>query len=110
MKGFRPGKEPAHLKKRRALARLGTDATWLQKQTVEVVVGRSPREVRKLVRRWTLGVLAGAVALAVLGAFLYRWSVVAGVVVHVLTIGLLVLGYRLWRQGPRLVEMAESYR
>ncbi|HZD05980.1 MAG TPA: hypothetical protein VE173_13800 [Longimicrobiales bacterium] len=110
MKGFRPGREPAHLKKRRALARLGKDATWLQKQTVEAVVGRSPREVRKMVRRWTVGVLTGALVLGGSGAFLYRWSAVAGVVVHVLTLALLVLGYRLWKQGPRLEEMARGFR
>ena len=58
IKGFRPGKEPGHLKKQRAMARLGSDASWVQKQTVEAV--------------------------------------------------LLVLAYRLWKQGSGLVEMAES--
>jgi len=31
-KGFRPGKEPAHLKKQRSRAQLPKDATWAQKQ------------------------------------------------------------------------------
>ena len=107
-KGFRPGKEPAHLKKQRAKARLGSDATWLQKQTVDAIAGRSPGEVRTMVRRWSLVLIAGAVVLALLGVFLYAWSLVAGVVVHVLTVALLVLGYRLRKQGQGLVEMAES--
>lgn len=109
MKGFRPGKEPPELKKRRAKARLPADASWLQKQTVEAIAGRSPEEVGKLVRTWTVGLLVGAVLLGVLGIFLYSWSAVAGVAVHVLTVALLVLGYRLRKQGPGLVEMAESF-
>lgn len=109
MKGFRPGKEPPELKRRRAKARLPADASWIQEQTVEAVAGRSPAEVRRMVRRWLVGLLVGAVVLAVGGALLYSWSVVAGVVVHVLTAALLVLAYRLWRQGPGLVEMAESF-
>ncbi len=108
IKGFRPGKAPGHLKKQRAKARLGSDATWLQKQTVEAIAGRSPQEVQAMVRRSSVGLLAGAVLLALLGVFLYAWSLVAGVVVHVLTVVLLVLTYRLWKQGRGLVEMAES--
>ncbi len=108
MKGFRPGKEPAHLKKQMAKARLGSDASWLQKQTVEAVAGRSPEAVRTMVRKWRVGVFAGAVLLAVLGVFLYGWSLTAGVVVHVLTVGLLFLAYRLGRQGQRLAELAQS--
>ncbi len=108
IKGFRPGREPVYLKKQRAKARLGSDANWLQKQTVEAITGRNPREVQTMVRRWGLGLVAGAVLLAPLGVFLYTWTLVAGVVVHVVTVALLVLAYRLRKQGPGLVEMAES--
>ena len=108
MKGFRPGKEPAHLKKQMAKARLGSDASWLQKQTVEAVAGRSPQDVRTMVRKWRVGLVAGAVLLAVLGVFLYTWSVTAGVVVHVLTVGLFFLAYRLKKQGQGLADLAES--
>jgi hypothetical protein len=107
-KGFRPGKEPAHLKKQRAKARLGSDASWIQKQTVEAITGRSPREVEAMVRRWSLVLVAGAGLLALLGVFLYTWSLVAGVVVHVVTVALFVIAYRLRKQGPGLVELAES--
>jgi hypothetical protein len=108
VKGFRPGKVPPHVKRQQAKARLGSDASWAQKKTVDAVAGRSPDEVRATIRRWTVGLLVAAVALALLGGFLYRWSVVAGVVVHVVTVALLVLVFRLRRQGHRLVEMAES--
>jgi len=107
-KGFRPGKEPAHLKKQMAKARLGSDATWAQKQTVEALAGRSPQDVRKMLRKWSLGLVVSTVLLAVLGVFLYRWSVAAGVVVHVLTAVLLFLAYRLRKKGGGLAELAES--
>ena len=108
IKGFRPGKEPARLKKQMAKARLGDDASWLQKQTVDAVVGRSPQEVRTMVRKWKWGLVAAAVLLAVLGVFLYAWSLAAGVVVHVLTVGLLFLAYRVGKQGQALAELAQS--
>lgn len=108
VKGFRPGKEPAHLKKKRAKARLGPDASWAQKQTVEAVAGRSPEEVRRMVRRWSLGLVIGGLILVVLGAALYGWSVPAGVAVHVVSLALLLLGYRVRKQGAALVEMADS--
>jgi len=110
VKGFRPGKEPAHLKKQRAKAQLGKDATWRQKQTVEAVAGRTPQQVQTMVRRWVLSLVAGAALLALLGAFLYGWSLVAGVAVHVVAAVLLFLAYRLRKQGPGLVEMAQSLR
>ena len=107
-RGFRPGKEPVHLKKQRAKVQLGSDASWLQKQTVGAVAGRSPGEVRAMVRRGSLGLIAGAVLLALLGIFLLAWTVLAGVVVLVLSVVLLFLAYRLRKQGSGLVDMAES--
>jgi hypothetical protein len=110
IKGFRPGKAPAHLKKQQAKAQLPKDATWAQKQTVEAVAGRSPQEVQAMVRKWTVSALVVAVLLAVAGAFLYRWSVVAGAVVHVLAAGVAFVAFRLRRHGEGLVEMAKSLR
>ena len=107
-KGFRPGKEPAHLKKQRAKAQLGSDASWAQKRTVEAIAGRSPQEVRKMVRRWSLALGAGALLIAVVGAFLYAWATVAGIVAHVISAVLLFLAYRLRKQGAGLVDVAES--
>lgn len=107
-KGFRPGKEPAHLKKQRAKAHLGKDASWAQKQTIEALAGRDPREVRRMVQMWSGGLIALGLLLAVVGVFLYGWAVPAGVAVHVLSAVLLFLGVRLRRQGAGLVEMAKS--
>ena len=78
-RGFRPGKEPVHLKKQRAKVRLGSDASWLQQQTVEAVAGRSPGELRAMVRRASLGLIAGAVVLALVGIFLLARTLVGGV-------------------------------
>jgi hypothetical protein len=110
VKGFRPGKEPAHLKKQRAKAQLPRDASWAQRQAVEAVAGRSPQEVQAMVRKWMGGALVLAVLVTVAGAFLYAWSVVAGVVVHVLALGLFFLVFRLRKHGQGLVEMARSLR
>ena len=110
IKGFRPGREPAHLKKQRAKAELGRDASWAQKQAVEAVAGRSPQEIEAMVRRWSLGALVVAVLLAAVGAFLYAWSPVAGIVVHVLALGGFFLAYRVRKYGQGLVEMARSLR
>ncbi len=108
IRGFRPGKAPTNLKKQMARVQLGSDASWVQKQTVEAVAGKSPQEVRTMVRKWTVGLVAGAVLLAVLGVFLYTWSLAAGVVVHGLTVGLLFLAYRFGRQGQGLADLANS--
>jgi hypothetical protein len=110
VKGLRPGKEPAHLKKQRAKAQLGSDASWLEKQTVEAVAGRSPREVRSMLQRWSLGLIVAATLLAVSGVFLYAWATAAGIVVHVVAAVLAFLAYRLRKHGSKLVEMAESLR
>ncbi len=107
-KGFRPGREPVHLKKQRAKALLGKDASWAQRQTLDAVAGRSPHEVRRMVQQWSAGLIAGALLLGVVGVFLYTWAVPAGVVVHVVAVALLFLGYRIRKQGPGLVEMADS--
>lgn len=108
MKGFRPGKEPAHLKKQRAKAQLGKDASWAQKQTVDALAGRSPQEVQRMVHRWSLGLFAGGGLLAIAGLFLYGWAVPAGIVAHVLSAVLLFFGYRIRKQGAGLVDMAGS--
>jgi hypothetical protein len=110
IKGFRPGKAPPQLKKQRAKAQLGGDASWAQKQTVEAVAGKSPQEVRAMVRRWSIGLGLAGGALLVLGAFLYTWTVVAGVAVHALAAVALFLAWRVRKQGPGLEQVAQSLR
>ncbi len=108
MKGFRPGKEPAHLKKRRAKAQLGSDATWAQKQAVEAVAGRSPQEVQATVNRWSTGLFVGAGVLGVAGVLLFSWSTAAAVAALVVGAVAAFLGYRVRKSGAGLVEMAGS--
>ena len=108
VKGFRPGKAPAHLKKQRAMAQLGNDASWFQKQAVEAVAGRSPQDVQKMMKKWSLGLIAGALLFAVVGVFLYAWASVAGIVVHVISAILLFLAYRVRKHGSGMVEMAKA--
>jgi len=108
MKGFRPGKAPAHLKKKHAKAQLGADAPWAQKQAVDLVAGRSPTEVRAMVKKWTLGLFAAAGVFGIGGFFLYGLWLPAGIVAHVIAVGLLVVGYRMTKSGKNLVELAGS--
>lgn len=108
MKGFRPGKEPPHLKARRAKAQMGSDATWAQKQAVDAVAGKKPAEVEAMVKRWSLMLFGGAGLLGVGGAFLYSIAVPAGVVVHILAAALLFLGFRIRSSGQSLVDLAGS--
>lgn len=106
MKGFRPGKEPAQLRKQRAKAQLG-DASWAQKQLIDVVADRSPEEARAMMRRWRTVALVVAIALLAAGLALYRWSVAAGVVVHVLAVAALVLWFRLHRQRAHFEALVD---
>ena len=110
VKGFRPGKEPVQLKRQRAKAELGKDASWMQKQTVEAIAGQSREGVRAMVRRWSIGLGVAGVVCLIGGGLLYAWSAIAGVVVHVLAAVFLFLAYRIRKQGPGLEHMADSLR
>jgi Flp pilus assembly protein TadB len=107
IRGFRPGKEPSHLRKQRARAQLGPDANWAQKQLVDVLADRTPEEARRMLRRWRLVVLTAAILMAVVGALLYGWSLIAGIVVHVLAAGLLLLWLQLRRKQRDFEAMAD---
>ncbi len=106
IKGFRPGKEPPELRKRRAKQQFG-EVNAAQERLIEVFAGRTPDEARALIRRWQIGLLAGALVLFVLGLLLYGWSVVAGSIVHVLAIVVLVIWWRVRRQRADLETMAD---
>lgn len=107
VKGFRPGKEPPQLKKQRAKQQFG-DVSAAQERLIELFAERSPEESRALMRRWRIALLAGAVVLAILGAVLYGWSVIAGVVIHILAAVALFLWWRLHRQRDDLEAMADA--
>lgn len=108
VKGFRPGKEPPELRKKQAREQLGGDASWAQKQAVDLVADRTPAEVRSMMNRWVTGLLVAAVILAIAGAALYGWSIAAGIVVHVLAAVAVFFWHRMRRQRDQLVSMAET--
>jgi Flp pilus assembly protein TadB len=107
VRGFRPGKEPAELRKRRAKAQFG-DVGPAQERLLAIFAERSPVEARKLIRRWTVGLLVGGIVLTVLGSVLYAWLWPAGVAVHVLAVVFVVLWWRLHRQRQALEAMANA--
>lgn len=98
------------MRKRRAKARLGDDASWAQKKMIDAVGDQTPQEVRAMVTRWTRILLAVALVLAVGGAFLYRWSWVAGVAAHALALGAGFFWFRFRRQRENFVQTAEWMR
>lgn len=107
VKGFRPGKAPPELKKRQARQRLGKDASWAQKQMVDAMAGQGPEKLQRSLRRWALGLLIAAIVAGVGGLFVYRWTILGGVAVHLLGAGLVFLWFRLRRQEKQLMEMAK---
>jgi Flp pilus assembly protein TadB len=107
IRGFRPGKEPAHLRKQRAQQQLGPDANWAQKRLVDVLAERSPEEARAMMRRWRMVLLVGVIVLALLGAALYAWSLVAGIIVHVLAAALFLFWIQLRRKRRDFETMAD---
>lgn len=107
VKGFRPGKEPPELRKQRARQQFG-DVSGTQQQLIELFAERTPEESRALIRRWTLGLLIGAIVLGVLAAALFAWSAVAGVIVGILALVLLVLWWRLRSQRADLEVMVDA--
>lgn len=107
IKGFRPGKEPPALKKRRAKEQFG-DVGAAQERLIELFAERTPGESRALLRRWRIGLLAGAVVLAALAALLYAWSSLAAAVTGVFAVVALFLWWRLRRQREDLEAMADA--
>jgi Flp pilus assembly protein TadB len=105
VRGFRPGKEPAQLRKQRA--QLGSDANWAQKQLVDVLADRTPEQARRMMGRWRLALLAAVIVLILLGALLYLWSVVAGVIVHVLAAVVLAFWFQLRRKQSDFEALAD---
>jgi Flp pilus assembly protein TadB len=107
VRGFRPGKEPAQLRKQRAKQQLGADANWAQKRLVESLAERSPEDARAMMRRWRMALLAVAVVLAVLGLVLYFWSIVAGIVVHIVAMAVFLFWFQLRRKRSDFEALAD---
>jgi len=107
VKGFRPGKEPPQIRKRMAMQQYG-EVSATQERLIEMFSERSPEEAKRMMARWRAGLLAGAVVLGLIGAGLYLWTLVGGLVVHGLAVVLLVLWWRLLRQREALDTMADT--
>ena len=107
IRGFRPGKEPPRLRQQRAKQQFG-EMNAAQERLVEMFARRTPEESRAMLRRWRVALLVAALALLVPGAALYFWSIIAGVIVHVVAIVLLGLWWRLQRQREALEAMADA--
>ncbi len=107
IKGFRPGKEPPQLKKQRAKQQFG-ELSGTQERLVELFAERSPEDSRKLLGRWTAGLLAGGIALAVIAALVYLWSPIATAVVGVLAVTVLVLWWRMRSQREAMDAMIDA--
>jgi Flp pilus assembly protein TadB len=106
-KGFRPGKEPPQIRKRIAMQQYG-EVSATQERLIEMFAQRSPEAAKRMMARWRTGLLAGAVALVLIGAGLYLWTVVAGLIVHVLAVVAFFLWWRLRRQRETLDAMADT--
>lgn len=107
VKGFRPGREPAHLRKRAAKEQFG-EMNAAQERMVELFADRTPEESRKLLGRWRTMTLALGVALSALAVLAWRWTPVAGVVVAVLAAGAFLVHLRLRAQREALEAMADA--
>lgn len=107
MKGFRPGKEPTEIRKQRAKKQFG-EVSASQERLIEMFAERSPEEARTLLRRWKLGLLAAGLVLAVVGGFLFLWSLAAGIVLEILAVIAMVLWWRIQGQSQTLEAMVEA--
>lgn len=75
---------------------------------MEILADRSPEEARGLLRRWRLGLLTGGIILAVIGGFLFVWSLVAGIVVEILAVVALVFWWRIRGQRQAFEAMVDA--
>ena len=107
VKGFRPGKEPPKLKKRRAREQFG-EMNAAQERMVDLFADRTPEEGKALIRRWRIGFLTASILLTVLAVALFFWSTVAGVIVALLAVVVWVLWWRVQRQQEAFDTMADA--
>lgn len=107
VKGFRPGKVPAELRKHRTKSRLG-EMNSAQDWMVEVFGERTPQESRRLIGIWIKGTLLGGIVLSVLGVVAWTWSWMAGVPLLVLAAVVFFSHFRLKSQRSHLEGLAAA--
>jgi Flp pilus assembly protein TadB len=107
VKGFRPGKAPAALRKKQAKQQMG-DMNAAQERMVDLFADRSPAESRKLISRWVTGSLIGGVVLSILAVLAWTWTWIAGAPLAILAMVVFFSHFRLRAQRAQLEEMAEA--
>ncbi len=107
IKGFRPGKEPPHLRRKQAKDQLGKDASASQQKIIDLVAHRTPDEVHAMVTRWIWIASTFGVLNLVMGYFLFGWHWLAGGGAIVLAVVLFVLAFRMRGQRKNFVQIAE---
>lgn len=107
VKGFRPGKEPPQIRKRIAMEQYG-EVSATQERLIEMFSERSPEEAKRMMARWRAGLLAGGVALILVGAGLYLWTLIAGFIAHALALVAFFFWWRLRSQREALETMADT--
>ena len=107
VKGFRPGKAPAPLRKQQAKRQMG-EMNAAQERMVDLFADRSPAESRKLISKWVTGSLVGGIALTLLAVLAWSWTWIAGLPVAILAAVVVFSHLRLRAQRAQLEEMAEA--
>lgn len=107
VKGFRPGKAPASIRKKQAKQQMG-DMNAAQERMVDLFADRSPAESRKLISRWVTGSLVAGIVLSILAVLGWSWTWIAGVPLTILATVVLFSHFRLRAQRAQLQEMAEA--
>ena len=107
MRGFRPGKEPPHLRKQQAKQQF-RDLSPTQEKLVEMFAERTPDEARAMVRRWTTTLAVLTLLVAAIAVALFFWSIVAGVIVALIAAVLLYFWLRLRAQREAFEAMADA--
>lgn len=107
VKGFRPGKEPAHLKKR-ALKEQMPEMSSAQERMVDLFADRTPEQARAMLAKWRTGTLIAGIVLSILAVLAWSWSWIAGAVVALIATGVFFAHFRLRAQRAQLEEMATA--
>lgn len=107
VKGFRPGKAPASIRKKQAKQQMG-DMNAAQERMVDLFADRSPAESRKLISRWVTGSLVAGILLSILAVLGWSWTWIAGVPLTILATVVFFSHFRLRAQRAQLEEMAEA--
>jgi len=106
VRGFRPGKEPAQLRKQRVKEQIG-EGNWAQQKLIDTLADRTPQEARQMMGRWRTGALVAAVVLTALAVLLFLWSIFAGIAMALIATAAFVIWFRLRTQQASFEALAD---